>query len=44
MSTSSATIFNQGLLNAASLKKLRINFCLYKKELLQAIMPALTNP
>lgn len=35
---------NNGLLGASSLQKLRINFCLYKKELLQALVPALTSP
>jgi hypothetical protein len=33
MSLNSAQLLNEGLLNASSLKKLRINFCLYKKEL-----------
>ncbi len=44
MSLGAAKCLNEGLLNASSLKKLRINFCLYRKELLQALIPALTTP
>ena len=44
LSLTSAKQLNNGLLGASSLQKLRINFCLYKKELLQALIPALTSP
>lgn len=44
MSLSSAEKFNRGLLNASGLKKLRLNFCLNRRELLVALMPSLTNP
>lgn len=44
MSLAAAKLLNSGLLSASSLKKLRINFCLYRKELLQALIPALTTP
>lgn len=43
-STSTAELLNSGLLKSASLKKLRLNFCLSRPELLVKLMPALSNP
>jgi len=42
MSLATAKKLNKGLLEAKSLKKLRINFSLFKRELIYALMPALT--
>lgn len=44
MSLSAVQQLNKGLLGASNLKKLRINFCLFRKELLHALIPALTSP
>ena len=44
LSVQAAENLNRGLLRASSLKKLRLNLCIHKREILLKIMPALTQP
>lgn len=44
LSKSAAEYLNHGILKSPKLTKLRLNFCLFKKELVLALMPAFCSP
>lgn len=44
MSEACASKLNQGILRCSSLRKLRLNFVIYRSEILEALMPCLTTP
>ena len=43
MTDKSASRLNKGILQCKSLKKLRLSFCIYKHEILVALMPCMLD-
>lgn len=43
MTEACATKLNAGILSSNSVRKVRLSFCIYKREVLQILMPALTQ-
>jgi hypothetical protein len=42
MTEACATKLNSGLMQCKSIKKVRLNFCIYKREIFMALLPCLT--
>jgi len=44
MTEACAAKLNSGLMLCKSVKKVRLNFCIYKRDIFITLLPCLTNP